>query len=73
VSFFHASDIGPNAPVTQVVYSVINMLELGKMKDLLYEVDAEAFVVVYETSEVIGKQFLSWEEAGYLRPPPIRE
>ena len=69
VSFFPVSDAGGDSQTGQVVYSVINMLELGKMKELLYEVDAEAFVVVYETSEVIGKQFLSWEDAGYLRPP----
>ena len=70
VTFFHASggDLGEGE---RVVYTVINLLELGKLKDLLFHVDPDAFVVVYNTSEVIGEKFLTWEDQGYQhRPAP---
>lgn len=68
VTFFHSHG-GQSGKSAKVVYSVINMMELGKMKELLFEIDPQAFVVVYNTSEVIGKHFLTWEEEGYLKRP----
>jgi uncharacterized membrane-anchored protein YitT (DUF2179 family) len=70
VTFFHATGGYSNAP-ERVVYSVINLYELGRLKDLLFELDPKAFVVIYNTSEVIGERFLTWEEQGY-RPGRIR-
>jgi uncharacterized membrane-anchored protein YitT (DUF2179 family) len=56
-----------------VVYSVINMYELGRVKDLLYEIDPEAYLMVNPTSEVIGRRFHTWEDEGYRRRsvPPV--
>jgi len=41
------------------------------MKDLLFRIDPAAFVAVHETSEVIGRRFLSWEEQGYRQSGEI--
>lgn len=53
----------------KVVFTVIHMFELGKLKEMLFEVDPEAFVVVHNTSEVIGGAFLTWEDQGFRRRP----
>ena len=42
----------------RVVYTVINLLELGRLKQHLFETDPDAFVVVNDTAEVIGTRFL---------------
>jgi uncharacterized membrane-anchored protein YitT (DUF2179 family) len=55
----------------KIIYSVINMLELGRLKDLLFQIDPHAFVAVHETSEVIGRRFLSWEDEGYRRTADV--
>jgi len=44
------------APV-EVIYSVISLFELAKMKDLVTSIDPKAFLIVNETREVIGKGF----------------
>ena len=67
VTFFHATG-GFSQVSEMVVYSVINPYQLGQLKALLYETDEDALLVVYNTSEVIGSQFLTWEEQGYRRP-----
>ena len=46
------------------------MLELGRLKQYLYEIDPDAFMAVNDTAEVIGKKFLSWEDEGFK---PIRK
>ena len=48
-----------------VIYTVINMKELGRLKQLLFDTDPDAFVAISNTAEVIGKRFLSWEEEGF--------
>ena len=53
-----------------MIYTVINMLELGRLKQYLYEIDPDAFMAVNDTAEVIGKKFLSWEDEGFK---PIRK
>jgi uncharacterized membrane-anchored protein YitT (DUF2179 family) len=45
-----------HSPV-DVIYSVINPFELAKLKDLVITIDPEAFLIVNETQEVIGKGF----------------
>jgi uncharacterized membrane-anchored protein YitT (DUF2179 family) len=40
-----------------VIYSVISLFELAKMKDLVTEIDPKAFLIINETREVIGKGF----------------
>jgi uncharacterized membrane-anchored protein YitT (DUF2179 family) len=39
-----------------VVFSVTTLTELPKMKQLVYETDPEAFVVINDTLEVLGKR-----------------
>ncbi|MEC8260398.1 MAG: YitT family protein [SAR324 cluster bacterium] len=51
----------------RVVYTVINLLELGRLKQYLFETDPDAFVVVNDTAEVIGTRFLTWEDEGFKR------
>ena len=41
----------------EVIYSVISLFELAKMKDLVISIDPKAFMIVNETQEVIGKGF----------------
>jgi uncharacterized membrane-anchored protein YitT (DUF2179 family) len=38
-----------------VLYTAITMKELGKLKDLIFSIDKDAFVVVNDTKEVLGK------------------
>jgi len=40
-----------------IIYSVISLFELAKMKDLVTEIDPKAFLIINETEEVIGKGF----------------
>ena len=38
-----------------IIYTAITMKELTKLKDLIFSIDQEAFVVVNDTKEVLGK------------------
>lgn len=40
-----------------VLYTVANFIELAQMKDYIFKVDPEAFVVVYDTLEIMGKRY----------------
>jgi uncharacterized membrane-anchored protein YitT (DUF2179 family) len=51
----------------QMVYCVINMYELGRLKDIMFELDPNAYVMVTSTTEAIGRRFHSWEQEGYRR------
>lgn len=42
---------------TEVIYSVVSLFELAKMKDLVVSIDPRAFMIINETQEVIGKGF----------------
>jgi len=64
VTFFHSSG-GWSHERKRVVYTVINMVELGRLKELLFQIDPDAFVAISNTSEVIGNRFLSWEDEGF--------
>jgi uncharacterized membrane-anchored protein YitT (DUF2179 family) len=66
VTFFHGAGARSSDP-KKIVYSVINMVELGRLKDLLFQIDPDAFLAVHETNEVIGRRFLTWEDEGYRR------
>jgi uncharacterized membrane-anchored protein YitT (DUF2179 family) len=39
-----------------ILYSVITFTELSRFKDIVRKIDPEAFVVVTETLEVMGKR-----------------
>lgn len=45
-----------HSPV-EVIYSVISPFELAKLKDLVISIDPEAFLIINETQEVVGKGF----------------
>ena len=64
VTFFNAT-AATDSKELRVVYTVINLVELGRLKELLYRTDANAFIAVHNCSEVIGKRFLSWEDDGF--------
>jgi uncharacterized membrane-anchored protein YitT (DUF2179 family) len=64
VTFFHASG-GWEKKEQRVIYTVINMRELGRLKEWLFQTDPEAFVAISNTAEVIGRRFLSWEDEGF--------
>lgn len=49
----------------KMIYTVINMIELGRLKQMMYDIDPDAFVAISNTAEVIGKRFLSWEDEGF--------
>ncbi len=63
-TYFHASG-GYAGGEKRVIYTVINLLELGRLKEYLFETDPDAFIAVQDTGDVIGKRFLTWEEEGY--------
>ena len=69
LTYFHAFGGLEHEP-KEVIYTVINLLELGRLKQYLYEIDPDAFMAVNDTAEVIGKKFLTWEEEGYT---PLRK
>ncbi|MBU2648342.1 YitT family protein [bacterium] len=64
VTFFKSTG-GWSHQEKKVIYTVINMIELGRLKEMLFEIDPDAFVAISNTSEVIGKRFLSWEDEGF--------
>ncbi len=65
-TYFHASG-GFAGEEKQVIYTVINMLELGRLKEYLFDTDPEAFISVQDTGDVIGKRFLTWEDEGFRK------
>jgi uncharacterized membrane-anchored protein YitT (DUF2179 family) len=67
VTLFAAQGSYSGAPL-QVVYSVISMYELGRLKDIMFQVDPSAYVMVTNTTEVIGRRFQTWEQEGYRKP-----
>ncbi|MEJ2071381.1 MAG: YitT family protein [Syntrophobacterales bacterium] len=40
-----------------VLYTVTNFIELPQMKDFIFKLDPDAFVVVYDTLEILGKRY----------------
>jgi len=64
VTFFHSSG-GFSKDERRVIYTVIHMKELGRLKKLLFDTDPDAFVAISNTAEVIGRRFLSWEDEGF--------
>ena len=51
-----------------MIYTVINLYELGRLKNILYMEDEQAFLTVMEAAEVIGHSFQTFEDDGYRRP-----
>ena len=65
-TYFHASGGHANEE-KRVIYTVINLLELGRLKEYLFNTDPDAFISVQDTGDVIGKRFLTWEDEGFRK------
>ena len=65
-TYFHASG-GYAKEEKRVIYTVINLLELGRLKEYLFNTDPDAFISVQDTGDVIGKRFLTWEDEGFRK------
>ena len=63
-TFFLAKG-GMTQQETRVIYTVVNFIELARLKEILYNMDPNAFLAVHTTSEVIGNRFISWEQEGF--------
>jgi len=64
VTFLHASG-GYSKKEKEIIYTVINFTETGRLKEIIYEIDENAFITILNTSAVIGTKFLTWEDEGY--------
>ncbi|MBU2515787.1 YitT family protein [bacterium] len=64
VTFLHASG-GWTHKEHRMIYTVINMSELGRLKELMFVHDPDAFIAISNTAEVIGNRFLTWEDEGF--------
>lgn len=64
VTYLHGSG-GMTKHTTRVIYTVVNMVELARLKEIIFHIDPHAFMSISDTSEVIGNRFVSWEEAGF--------
>jgi uncharacterized membrane-anchored protein YitT (DUF2179 family) len=40
----------------KIIFTITNLTELPKMKELVYSIDPDAFMVVYDTADVFGKR-----------------
>jgi uncharacterized membrane-anchored protein YitT (DUF2179 family) len=55
-TFFKGEGAYSHTPL-RVVYCVVPLFELARLKDLISAIDPEAFIVINETMEVIGRGF----------------
>lgn len=46
-----------------VLLVVVNRSEVTRLKDLIYKVDREAFVILADVHEVLGEGFKQWRES----------
>jgi len=65
-TYFYASG-GYNKSEKRVIYTVINLIELGRLKEYLFKTDPDAFISIQDTGDVIGKRFLTWEDQGFKK------
>jgi len=64
VTFLNGSG-GYNKQDKELIFTVLNVTETGRLKDLIYEIDENALITILNTDAVIGSKFLSWEDEGY--------
>jgi uncharacterized membrane-anchored protein YitT (DUF2179 family) len=64
VTYLHGSG-GMSQRPTRVVYTVINMIELARLKEIIFDLDPAAFISINNASEVIGNRFISWADEGF--------
>ena len=71
-TFFHASG-GMTQKDIRLIYTVVNFIELARLKEMLHGIDPDAFMAVSNVCEVIGNRFVSWEEEGFARARRMAE
>ena len=64
VTFLEGSG-GMSQKSLKVIYTVVNLVELARLKELIFHCDPNAFVSVTDVAEVIGKRFISWSSQGF--------
>ena len=64
---FFTAEGGMTRQPMRVVYTVVNFMELARLKEIVYALDAKAFLSVTTTAEVIGNRFMTWEDEGIAR------
>jgi uncharacterized membrane-anchored protein YitT (DUF2179 family) len=55
VTFLHGTGAYSGSE-KKVVFCIITLIELSRLKDLVFDIDPNAFVVVNDTLEVLGKR-----------------
>ena len=65
-TYFHASG-GYYKGDKRVIYTVINLIELGRLKEYLFMTDPQAFISIQDAGDVIGKSFIKWEDQGFRK------
>ncbi|RYF12651.1 MAG: YitT family protein [Deltaproteobacteria bacterium] len=64
VTYLHGSGAMSKREL-RVIYTVVNMVELARLKEIIFYIDSNAFLAINDTSEVIGHRFVSWADAGF--------
>jgi uncharacterized membrane-anchored protein YitT (DUF2179 family) len=55
VTFLHGTG-GYTGDRKEVILSIITLTELARMKEMIFDIDPHAFVVINDTLEVLGKR-----------------
>lgn len=66
-TFFHATG-GMSQKPLRVIYTVVNMMELARLKEIIYLADPHAFVAISNAYEVLGNRFINWHDKGFEKP-----
>jgi len=45
----------------EVIFSIITLTERAKMKEMVFDIDSNAFMVVNDTLEVFGRRHGTWK------------
>lgn len=67
-TFLHASG-GMTQQTTRAIYTVVNLIELARLKEIVYNLDEGAFMSISNANEVIGNRFVTWEDEGFGQRP----
>lgn len=64
VTFLHGAG-GMSQRDVKVIYTVVNVVEVARLKELIFHCDTHAFVSVLDLTEVIGNRFRTWSSQGF--------
>lgn len=57
---------------SHMIYTIINLIELGRLKQAVHDIDPDALVSIFNTREVVGQRFLTWEAEGYAKNKKLK-